>query len=263
MRRFVLGVCVLFWAIAAFSMLRMDTQNSFRLTALASGREPILHVRFSSGADWLVNTGRSFPSDQGERLVLPYLRQRGIKEMEGILLTDLYKKHCGGMHAILRDVKVRRVLLPGGAVIPGDLEKSIRTAGGKAEFLKAGQKIRLGDETVTVLSLQKRGMALLIEASPGKILFVSDPVLLDSKTVEQAAPDVVILPFLKNPVSPETLETLLKKPVKWIFPGNEAAAFLRKNGSGDEYFDLTKSGAIAISSVGRQISVNFLKDAVV
>jgi competence protein ComEC len=61
---------------------------------------------------WLYDTGPRYStdSDAGERVVLPYLRRRGIEVLEGIIVSHLDQDHSGGAAAILRGIEVRQVL---------------------------------------------------------------------------------------------------------------------------------------------------------
>jgi competence protein ComEC len=61
---------------------------------------------------WLYDTGPRYSSDSdaGERIVLPYLRHRGIARLDGLIVSHLDGDHSGGTAAILRGVPVARIL---------------------------------------------------------------------------------------------------------------------------------------------------------
>lgn len=248
------------WAFAAITMLKVDHPDYFRLTILSGGKEPVLHGHFTNGADWLVNAGRNFPSNQGERLVLPYLRQLGIKKMDGILLTDVYKKHCGGLEAILRDVAVRRVLYPDHGKkltgLLGPMRFRIKISGA----LKKGTRLDLGNESVSVLNTEKRGSTLLIKTNSGDILFVSNGSLRFRGIVGRAAPDIIILPFLKEPISDDVLASVAQEKGQLVFAGADPGVLKALESSGVAYFDLSQTGAITVfEDHGRFLLLPFLK----
>ena len=111
-KRFLMAGFVCCWIFFSVSFFVGSGGNIFELTLLASGRNQIVHARFSNGAEWLLNAGGNFPSDQGEWLIAPFLRNLGIQRLEGILLTDLSKRHVGGLASVLRDFPVRHLLYP-------------------------------------------------------------------------------------------------------------------------------------------------------
>ena len=49
-------------------------------------------------------------TDAGERVVLPYLRSRGIEALDGMIVSHLDQDHSGGAAAVLRGIEVRPVL---------------------------------------------------------------------------------------------------------------------------------------------------------
>ena len=67
---------------------------------------------------WLHDAGPRYSTeaDAGERIILPYLRHRGIGTLDGLVISHLDSDHAGGAAAILRGMSVRRLLtsIPGG-----------------------------------------------------------------------------------------------------------------------------------------------------
>jgi competence protein ComEC len=61
---------------------------------------------------WLYDAGPRYSSDSdaGERVVLPYLRRRGIEALDGMVVSHLDNDHSGGAAAVLRGIEVRQVL---------------------------------------------------------------------------------------------------------------------------------------------------------
>jgi competence protein ComEC len=81
------------------------------VTALDVGQGSAILVEASDRA-WLYDAGPRYSaeSDAGERIVLPYLRHRGIARLDGLVVSHLDSDHSGGTAAILRGVEVGRVV---------------------------------------------------------------------------------------------------------------------------------------------------------
>jgi competence protein ComEC len=72
------------------------------ITVLDVGDGAAIHVR-ANAADWLIDAGhqRDYP-----RILLPYLRSRGINRLQGICLTHGDTAHLGGAAELLDDFQV-------------------------------------------------------------------------------------------------------------------------------------------------------------
>ena len=74
----------------------------------------------SSRADWLIDTG---PSHTHDGTLLPFLRSKGLRQLDGILLTQEGAQHTGAIDDLLTSCPPREVYealwtLPSGTVIP-------------------------------------------------------------------------------------------------------------------------------------------------
>ncbi len=81
------------------------------VTALDVGQGSAILLEARDRA-WLYDTGPRYSSDSdaGERIVLPYLRHRGIARLDGLIVSHLDSDHSGGTAALLRGVPARRVI---------------------------------------------------------------------------------------------------------------------------------------------------------
>lgn len=81
------------------------------VTALDVGQGSAILVEAGDRA-WLYDTGPRYSSDSdaGERIVLPYLRHRGITRLDGLIVSHLDSDHSGGTAALLRGLPARRVM---------------------------------------------------------------------------------------------------------------------------------------------------------
>jgi hypothetical protein len=134
------------------------------MTFLAMGKNEAVHIQFEDRSQWLVNTGRSFPNSQAEWLIAPYLRSRGIRHLSGLILTDWYQKHCGGVPSILRDFVVDYVFSP--RLKKEKSRKNLAGYSGKPNrvFLKAGDRIG-SEKTGEILVLDETDGQLILKVS--------------------------------------------------------------------------------------------------
>ena len=90
-------------------------------------------------------------SDEGERVVLPYLLLAGIRKLDAVILTHPHRDHVGGMPAVLRETQVGLLLDP---QIPCDEPRyaEMLTVAAQRSIptrpARAGQRLSLGREAV-------------------------------------------------------------------------------------------------------------------
>lgn len=91
--------------------------------------------------------------DVGRRVVLPFLRQRGIRRLELAALSHAHPDHALGLASALREVPVATVWLPNGSG-DGPLIRGVREAAATAQVLQVEAGARafgLGEARVEVL----------------------------------------------------------------------------------------------------------------
>jgi competence protein ComEC len=264
-KRPLMAGLVLGWLGLSVSFFTGSGGAGFELTLLSSGRNQIAHARFDNGAHWLLNTGRNFPSDQGEWLVAPYLRCRGVQGLEGILLADLSRKHTGGLASVLRDFPVRHLLypsaLPNG---PGDFSKNLRKLGRKAKIFRAGDEVSIGEERLRIIAQSQKGAAFLLESGPWRVLIVSrwDAELFDQLLLRnEAGIQAVFLPET-GPGIPGVFEAWLDRarPLLAVSPdlSPELLAYLASRSI--PLIGLKEAGALSFIRKGPRLELlSFLK----
>jgi competence protein ComEC len=224
-KRFFMACLIGCW-ISFFAAFFIATEKKqFELTMLASGRSQIVCTRFANEIYWLFNAGSSFPSDQGEWLITPFLRNRGIQRLEGIMLSDLSKNHTGGLASVLRDFPIRYLLYP--AVFangPAELYKSLHKLGGKARTFQQGDEVLMGTEKIQMIAKSQKGTAFLIESGPWRVLLISrwDPMIFKEllRGYEDAAEiHAVFLPVLRQGIPREFQDWLERvRPLLVVLP---------------------------------------------
>lgn len=153
---------------------------------------------------WLYDTGprHTRETDAGERIVLPWLRARGITRLDGLVVSHLDVDHSGGAASILRALPVDRVL----SSVPGD---SAALAGTSAlERCEAGQRWEQGGLIFEVLhpraadysaalSTNALSCVLMIRAGSWRMLLTGDLPAREEAALAARAPlaaDWVLMP---------------------------------------------------------------------
>lgn len=115
------------------------------ITALDVGQGSAVLLETREHA-WLYDTGPRYSqdSDAGERVILPFLRSRGIPSLDGVVVSHLDQDHSGGAASVLRGIDVRRRL---SSVAPGHAA----LGGAAVERCVAGLAMESGDLSLRVL----------------------------------------------------------------------------------------------------------------
>lgn len=104
-------------AAAAFLLLPLagaPSGGGLEIDFIDVGQGDAVALRTPAGRWVLVDAGeRDAGWDAGERRVLPYLRARGARRIEAMVLTHPHADHVGGAAAVMRTMPVGRVLDPG------------------------------------------------------------------------------------------------------------------------------------------------------
>ncbi|MEW6749659.1 MAG: DNA internalization-related competence protein ComEC/Rec2, partial [Candidatus Latescibacterota bacterium] len=75
------------------------------------GQGDAVFLRFADGKTMLVDGGDRTPTfDYGERVLLPFLRQAGVRRLDVVVATHPHDDHIGGLVAVLEQMEVRHFL---------------------------------------------------------------------------------------------------------------------------------------------------------
>lgn len=107
-RAFCLGVAF----VVAGSFFWHAYFPEFSLTLLSAGKNELAHFQSRGKNHWMINAGRGVPTNQGYWIVAPYLKKQGVNELQGVLLTDFYQKHIGGISDVVRNFKPQHLIYP-------------------------------------------------------------------------------------------------------------------------------------------------------
>lgn len=131
-------------------------------TFLDVGQGLSVYIRTPEGRNVLIDAGGGGDGsfDAGENIVLPYLRQQGVRELDLLILTHPHADHYGGMQAVAGGLAVRRFAWNGQSEDSqpfSQLMAALQSAAIPAVTLSAGDRIILDDATtLEVLSPPQR-----------------------------------------------------------------------------------------------------------
>ncbi len=138
----LLIVWAYYGAILVFILLPEDSKKWLRSAWVVSGlavsavvitvyvlifsREPalkidVLHLKQGSVAflefpgrrhNLLINTGKSRPGNEWDRIVKPFLISRGVQTVDAVFLGSCLAKNSGGLEGLINDSKCRKIYLP-------------------------------------------------------------------------------------------------------------------------------------------------------
>ncbi|MEI7751010.1 MAG: ComEC/Rec2 family competence protein [Candidatus Omnitrophota bacterium] len=267
-KRFFMAFFICCWISFGVLFFIGPGGREFELTMLASGRNQIVHTRFSNEAHWLFNAGRNFPSDQGEWLIAPFLRNRGIQRLEGILLAGLSRKDTGGLLSVLRNFPVGHLLYPvASSYGPDEFYGNILKMGRKAKIYQQGDEVLLGEEKIRMISRSQKSSALLVESGPWRILLISrwDAEVFRGLLQNNEAPaeiHAVFLPTSGQEGIPEEFQDWLKRfrPLLVVVPdlNSELVAYLAARRV--PCLDLKSTGALGFRKKGLHLELtSFLR----
>lgn len=148
--------------------------------------------------------------DPGERIVLPYLRERGIRHLDLVVLSHPHPDHALGLPAVLRAIPTDRLWLGEGST-GGPLSTAVIEAAQGAQVVEVNEHtppLRLGDATLDVLG--PPADAILLEGVNDKSVVVRvrdrGATALFPGDIEAAGEEALAMALASGPVQ------LLKAP---------------------------------------------------
>lgn len=129
---------LLVWPLASRA-----TSSGLEVHFLDVGQGDAIAIRTPNARWVLVDAGPASESyDAGERRVVPFLRQRGARVLDALVLTHPDLDHIGGAAAVIDAIPVRHVFEPGLAVGRDPYLNLLRTLEGEAADWRAARSGR-------------------------------------------------------------------------------------------------------------------------
>jgi competence protein ComEC len=146
------GIAIAALAVAVALAARGPAPAVLEIVWLDVGQGDAIVLHFPDGGTWLVDAGPADPfGDAGRRVVLPYLRRRGVRHLDRFVTTHPDLDHVGGAATVARGINVR-AWSGGGPVDDGPAWLALLASEDlRPEQVRAGDRLRQGDVTVDVL----------------------------------------------------------------------------------------------------------------
>lgn len=131
----------------------------YRLTvaALNVGKGACHVVSFPGGGNMVVDCGSGLYGDAGRSVLVPFLRSRGIRGIDVLVLTHPHEDHYGGANALLEEVPVREIWIPEG-IPPAAFGEAVRKRSGAVRWKSPGDKITRGGAEAVVRGTGRTGI---------------------------------------------------------------------------------------------------------
>ncbi|MDQ0269521.1 DNA internalization-related competence protein ComEC/Rec2 [Cytobacillus purgationiresistens] len=167
MRSLLLPVMVLF-----IHFLSTTYSPYGEVTFIDVGQGDSIFIKLPYGqGNYLIDTGgvlmfeteewqrRKKGYDPGKEVVLPFLKSRGVRVIDKLILTHGDADHIGGAKAILSEVNIKEIVMPVTKEV-SDLEKALLTAASEKKvpvrFIQSGENWASSDASFFVLSPEER-----------------------------------------------------------------------------------------------------------
>ena len=196
----ILKICALVpggWLYVETPHLSPHPDCEITLLDLADGGAA--HVR-GGGRDWLFDCGNKVAY---ERLVLPYLRTRGVNRLDGLLLTHGDVQHLGGALTLLDDFRLCVIVdsvLRDRSSTRKQLHTELARRGLGKALVQRGDLLRLNPGTTVRVLYPPAGLArataddkalvLQLEAAGVRVLFMSDSGFATEQWLLENEPDL-------------------------------------------------------------------------
>ena len=141
------------WIHAPYAAL---PDHRLTLAALNVGKGAAHVLSFPGGGHMLIDCGSGLRGNKGETVVLPYLRSRGIRRIDVLVLTHPHEDHYGGAAAVLSSVPVGEIWIPVG-IPPGAFGRAVGELTDRVRWKSRGDRYRSGGAEVIVRGTGKQG----------------------------------------------------------------------------------------------------------
>lgn len=137
----------------------IPSRNNLEVTFIDVGQGAAALIETPCDAVIMVDAGGELPfygepGDIGERVILPFLRYRGIKEIDLAVVTHPHEDHFGGFLPLIGEIPVERMLIspvPGETVYYDQLLDKAEAEGIMVDQVCSGEHWRCGAELTIAL----------------------------------------------------------------------------------------------------------------
>jgi len=169
------------------------------LTVLDVGEGAAIHLR-SGGNDWLIDCGSTWTYG---KIVLPYLRARGVNRLDGLAVTHGDTQHLGGALELLDDFTPRRVadsILRDRSSTRRQLHEQLAVRALGKSLCQRGDRLRISASTslrvlfppagIQRTTADDKALVVQLEAAGTRVLLMSDSGFRTEQWLLENEPDL-------------------------------------------------------------------------
>jgi competence protein ComEC len=141
-------------------LTRISSDDLLRITFFDVGDADACFLEFPNSETMLIDAGFSTPHlDCGENLIAPFFWRKDIDTIDVLMLTHPDSDHCGGAPFLLKNFRVRRLIIPAINPLPPGFAGIIEIArerGASVEAYGAGDSFSIGSAQASILNPPKQ-----------------------------------------------------------------------------------------------------------
>lgn len=177
--------------LGLFLLFFRPMEGSLKVTFLDVGQGDCACIQQESGSCYLIDGGSSSVSKAGQYRILPFLKEEGIRRINGIFVSHMDEDHVNGVMELLEMSRDRKTGLKIDRLFLSEceetqeqsrkLEKAGEEAGCQIFYIKKGSTVKNGKLKVTCLCPEENNMesnagsqVLLAETENSSFLFTGD-----------------------------------------------------------------------------------------
>ncbi|MDI6734816.1 MAG: DNA internalization-related competence protein ComEC/Rec2 [bacterium] len=269
----VMGILVIINIFLWACVVKINS-GVMKVTFLDVGQGDAIFLEFPDGGNMLIDGGPGGYTNAGKWVILPFLRHKGIHELNTVIVSHYDFDHYGGLFTVLQNYKIKNLLLDNGDE-DQKLSQLIRQKAICRQVGRVGDKIIGYPKTEIYIlhpssqldkkSSNNNSVVVKIVYNKVSFLFTGD---IENKTEQKLLPfkDMLSSTVLKIPhhgsrncyyppfiklINPKIGIIEVGRNNRFNFPSEEVLANYKK--SGTEIYRTDKHGAVLISSNGERI----------
>ncbi|ATC60644.1 DNA internalization-related competence protein ComEC/Rec2 [Lactococcus raffinolactis] len=86
-----------------------------------------------------------------EKTLIPYLKSRGVGQIDTLVLTHTHEDHMGDLLAVIDQIKVKNIIVSQGSLNNAQFVKLLKQTRAKVQVAKVGQRLKIFDSYLEVL----------------------------------------------------------------------------------------------------------------
>ena len=145
-RRGRVAILILFCLNVFFAQeVFREASRKSEMTMLDVGQGDAIYFEFAQGGNLLVDAGGARFSDKGLRVIAPFLKSKGVRSLDAVIISHPQEDHVGGLSAVLQEFRVKNVLSsrrPYGSQLWKGLQQRIKKEGASEWTAARGDELQ-------------------------------------------------------------------------------------------------------------------------